>query len=59
LIVSLWAVNDKSTADLMTEFYRALQTNPDRDVALRSAMLTTLKQYPSPRDWAAFTLMGL
>ena len=59
LIVSLWAVNDKSTAELMTAFYRALQTNPDRAVALRSAMLTTLKQYPSPRDWAAFTLMGL
>ena len=59
LVVSLWAVNDKSTAELMTAFYRALQTNPDRAVALRSAMLTTLKQYPSPRDWAAFTLMGL
>ena len=59
LVVSLWAVNDKSTSELMTDFYRALQTNPDRAVALRSAMLTTLKQYPSPRDWAAFTLMGL
>ncbi len=59
LVVSLWAVDDKSTAELMTNFYRALQTNPDRAVALRSAMLTTLKQYPSPRDWAAFTLMGL
>jgi CHAT domain-containing protein len=59
LIVSLWAVNDTSTAELMTAFYHELQTNPDRAVALRSAMLTTLKQYPSPRDWAAFTLMGL
>lgn len=58
VVVSLWAVPDDATAALMTEFYRNLQTTPDRAQALRQAMLTTLQQYPSSRDWAAFTLMG-
>jgi CHAT domain-containing protein/Tfp pilus assembly protein PilF len=58
VLVSLWAVNDNSTAFLMTEFYRNLQQNPDKAVALRQAMLTTMKQYPNPLQWAAFTLIG-
>jgi CHAT domain-containing protein/Tfp pilus assembly protein PilF len=58
VLVSLWAVNDNSTAFLMTEFYRNLQQKPDKAVALRQAMLTTMKQYPNPLQWAAFTLIG-
>ena len=58
VLVSLWAVNDNSTAFLMTEFYRNWQQNPDKAVALRQAMLTTMKQYPNPKQWAAFTLIG-
>ncbi|MEP0882168.1 CHAT domain-containing protein [Trichocoleus sp. ST-U3] len=58
VIVSLWAVPDAPTASLMTEFYKNLQLNPDRSQALRQAMLTTMKQHPDPRDWAAFTLIG-
>jgi CHAT domain-containing protein/Tfp pilus assembly protein PilF len=58
VLVSLWAVSDSSTAFLMTEFYRNLQQNPDKAVALRQAMLTTMKQYPNPLQWAAFTLIG-
>ncbi|MFE1744721.1 tetratricopeptide repeat protein [Coleofasciculus sp. H7-2] len=58
VMVSLWAVNDNSTAFLMTEFYRNLHQNPDKAVALRQAMLTAMKQYPNPKQWAAFTLIG-
>jgi CHAT domain-containing protein len=58
VVVSLWLVPDESTASLMTEFYRQLQQNPDKAVALRQAMLTTMKKHPHPRDWAAFTLIG-
>ncbi|MEO1208176.1 MAG: CHAT domain-containing protein [Cyanobacteria bacterium J06638_20] len=58
IVVSLWAVPDDATAALMTEFYRNLQSKTDRAQALRQAMLTTLQQFPSSRDWAAFTLMG-
>jgi CHAT domain-containing protein len=57
-IVSLWAVPDAPTALLMTEFYRHLALNPDKAQALRSAMLTTMKQYPQPINWGAFTLIG-
>jgi CHAT domain-containing protein len=42
----------------MTEFYQNLQRNPDKAQALRSAMLKTMKQYPNPIYWAAFTLIG-
>ncbi|MEL6333601.1 MAG: CHAT domain-containing protein, partial [Cyanobacteria bacterium J06626_26] len=59
LVASLWAVPDEATAILMTEFYRQLQTEPDKAVALRQAMLSTLADYPDPRDWAAFFLIGL
>jgi tetratricopeptide (TPR) repeat protein len=58
VIVSLWAVPDAPTSALMTQFYRNLQQNPDKAQALRQAMLSTLKQHPNPRDWAAFTLIG-
>lgn len=59
LVASLWAVPDEATAMLMTEFYQQLQTEPDKAVALRQAMLSTLADHPDPRDWAAFFLIGL
>ncbi|HIK17053.1 MAG TPA: CHAT domain-containing protein [Leptolyngbyaceae cyanobacterium M33_DOE_097] len=58
VIVSLWAVPDAPTASLMTEFYQNLGKTQNKAQALRQAMLTTSKQYPAPRDWAAFTLIG-
>ena len=58
-MVSLWYVPDISTSALMTEFYQQLQqdgvTQPQ---ALRKAMLNTMQTYPSPREWAAFMLVG-
>jgi CHAT domain-containing protein len=58
VIVSLWAIPDAPTGALMIDFYRQLQRSPNKAVALRNAMLSTLKQNPLPRDWAAFTLLG-
>lgn len=58
VVVSLWAVPDESTSTLMTAFYRNLQLNSDKAVALRQAMISTMQQYPSSRDWAAFTFIG-
>lgn len=58
VIISLWAVPDSATSELMTEFYQQWQENPDKAVALRNAMLITMKKHPQPRDWAAFTLIG-
>ena len=58
VIVSLWSVPDAPTAELMMEFYQQWQQNPDKAVALRNAMLKTMKKSPAPVNWAAFTLIG-
>ena len=58
VIVSLWAVPDAPTSELMQAFYQNLQQNPNKAQALRQAMLTTMKTHPQPRNWAAFTLIG-
>ena len=58
VIVSLWAVDDAATTELMQEFYKQWQQNPDKAQALRQAMLITMKNHPDPRLWAAFTLIG-
>ncbi len=58
VVVSLWAVNDESTTVLMSDFYTHLKTNPNKAQAIRQAMLNTMKKYPNPRYWAAFTLIG-
>lgn len=59
IVVSLWKVPDEPTALLMPEFYQHLEQNQgDKAQALRQAMLATLAQYPAPRNWAAFTLIG-
>jgi CHAT domain-containing protein len=58
LVVSLWSINDESTTVLMTQFYQNLLQNPDKAQALRQAMLSTAKQYPLPKHWAAFSLIG-
>ncbi|MEM8810863.1 MAG: CHAT domain-containing protein, partial [Cyanobacteria bacterium P01_G01_bin.38] len=58
VIVSLWEVPDEATTLLMTEFYRQLQQQPNRAIALQQAMLTTRDRYPQPSNWAAFALFG-
>lgn len=58
IIVSLWAVDDEATADLMVAFYNHWQQSGDKAQALRQAMLTTMESNPDPRLWSAFTLIG-
>lgn len=58
LIVSLWAVDDIPTFELMQTFYQQLQQNHDKAQALRQAMLITMKNHPNPKHWAGFILIG-
>lgn len=58
VIVSLWTVGDQSTSYLMQQFYQNRKHSKDNAQALRQAMLTTMKKYPEPSQWAAFTLIG-
>lgn len=61
--VSLWSVADKSTADLMTDFYQRLlsaSASPTTSGALRGAQLAMIsgKKYSAPFYWAPFVLVG-
>jgi CHAT domain-containing protein/Flp pilus assembly protein TadD len=58
VVVSLWAVSDESTQVLMEHFYQSLNRDATKAQALREAMLATMKRYPEPNYWAAFTLIG-
>ncbi len=61
VVVSLWNVNDKATAELMTRFYRGmLIENKTPAAALRTAQLemSRQRQWQSPYYWAAFVLQG-
>jgi CHAT domain-containing protein len=58
LLLTLWDVNDRSTADFMTQFYRRLVGNADKASALQGAMQELRKRYPHPYHWAPFTLIG-
>jgi CHAT domain-containing protein len=58
LLLTLWDVNDSSTADFMKAFYRRLFNRPDRALALREAMVELRQRYPHPYYWAPFILVG-
>ena len=58
LVVSLWMVDDAATAELMTEFYRALLAGMRPAAALRHAQRTLLASHPHPFYWAPFVLLG-
>ncbi len=60
--VSLWSVADKSTADLMTDFYKRLLSSGSHSsvAAMREAQLAMIsgKKYSAPFYWAPFVLVG-
>ena len=65
--VSLWSVADKSTAELMTDFYKRLLGSSVTDssavpasTAMRDAQLAMIagKKYSAPFYWAPFVLVG-
>lgn len=61
-VVSLWSVNDRATAELMTRFYRKiLDGKGERPAAaLRAAQVEMWRDggWPSPYFWGAFVLQG-
>jgi CHAT domain-containing protein len=60
VVVSLWQVDDVSTADLMVGFYSHLKAGLDRSEALRQAKLELIdrSRYSHPYFWAPFVLVG-
>jgi CHAT domain-containing protein/tetratricopeptide (TPR) repeat protein len=58
LLVSLWTVDDETTASLMTHFYARLRAGDGPAAALRQAQCQTLNDYPHPFFWSPFVLFG-
>jgi CHAT domain-containing protein len=60
--VTLWSVADKSTSELMTDFYKNLlaANAPAPSDAMRNARLRMIegKRYSTPFYWAPFVLVG-
>jgi CHAT domain-containing protein/tetratricopeptide (TPR) repeat protein len=60
LAVSLWSVSDRSTRDLMVDFYRRLGS-VGKVEALRQSKLRMIRESPRrahPYHWASFILVG-
>ncbi len=58
LLVSLWLVDDETTAALMASFYQQLAGGASNAAALRCAQLTLRSSHPHPYYWAPFVLIG-
>ena len=58
LLLSLWDVHDRSTAELMQEFYRGYIPSGDVALALQAAMRNLRQENPHPYFWAPFVLVG-
>ncbi|NDQ55592.1 MAG: CHAT domain-containing protein [Acidipila sp.] len=58
LLLTLWDVHDRSTAEFMASFYRRAQAGGGRPLALQGAMQELRERYPHPYFWAPFLLIG-
>lgn len=60
LLVSLWKVEDRSSAKLMVGFYRELIHNKDNTTALQEAKKELIRNrtFAHPYYWAPFILIG-
>jgi len=58
LLLSLWDVHDRSTAELMQEFYREYIQTGDAAASLQTATRCVRDENPHPYFWAPFVLTG-
>jgi CHAT domain-containing protein/Tfp pilus assembly protein PilF len=62
LLMSLWPVNDLSTADIMKGFYAELKSGTSKDLSLQQSKLNYLNDQSTvlahPLFWAGFVLQG-
>lgn len=58
LIMSLFKVNDEVTVMLMTEFYKNWLVLGDKREAFLLAQKIVKSQYPEPKYWGSFVLIG-
>jgi CHAT domain-containing protein len=58
VVCSLWSVDDRATANLMTAMYGRLKEGRTATEALREAKLRMIREDKPPFYWAPFILMG-
>ena len=60
VVASLWSVNDVSTRETMTRFYKELAAGQPRGEAMRRAQLETMRdpRFAHPYYWAPFIVLG-
>jgi CHAT domain-containing protein len=58
LLLTLWDVNDQSTAEFMKLFYGRLKTEGNKAKAAQYAMGEIRRTYAHPFYWAPFVLVG-
>jgi len=58
VLVTLWDVNDSSTAGFMRIFYKCLSDGANKAAALQQAAREVRALYPHPYYWAPFSLIG-
>jgi len=56
--MSLWAVDDAATQELMTNFYSFWTAGNTKREAFRKAQAKLREKYPEPYFWGAFVLVG-
>lgn len=57
IIMSLWNVNDVSTAHMMTEFYKYLMSGDSKREAFGKARASVREKYKDPYYWAPFIML--
>jgi CHAT domain-containing protein len=58
LVVTLWLVQDETTATLMADWYHRLRQGQSPTAALRAAQQALRETYRHPYFWAPFTVVG-
>jgi tetratricopeptide (TPR) repeat protein len=58
VVCSLWSVDDRETANLMTQMYAGLKDGKPAADALRAAKLAMIREGKAPVFWAPFILIG-
>ncbi|MEK6336090.1 MAG: CHAT domain-containing protein [Acidobacteriota bacterium] len=60
VVASLWSVNDNSTKDTMTAFYKEIAAGQSKGEAMRRAQLAVMHdpRFAHPYYWAPFIVLG-
>ncbi len=59
IVMSLWSVADKETAELMQDFYENIKRTDNYQESLKESKMKMIKQDVHPYYWSAFIMNGI